>query len=144
MQFRSRFAITGGCNAGAHVLSSALQPSCLSSSHLEELGITLPLAVAPVANYVPFRQAGSLLVIAGQVPISESKPAYQGVLGTGNITMEGATAAARFCALNVLAQTAATLYGILNRIRACIRLGVFVAASAEFTEHPLIANGPSI
>ena len=113
------------------------------SSRLEELGITLPLAVAPVANYVPFRQAGSLLAIAGQVPISEGKRVFQGVLGTGNITVEDATAAARLCALNVLAQTAVALDGDLDRIKACIRLGVFVAASAEFTEHPLIANGAS-
>ena len=82
-------------------------------------------------------------MIAGQLPMSEGKPAYKGLLGGGAITVSDANAAARICALNVLAQAAAALDGNLDRIAACVRLGVFVAASSDFTEHPLVANGAS-
>ena len=112
-------------------------------ARLDALGITLPPAVAPVANYVPYRLTGSLLVIAGQLPMQEGKPTYQGVLGSDAITLEEASDAARLCALNVLAQAAAALDGDLDRIAACIRLGVFVAASEDFGEHPAVANGAS-
>ena len=113
------------------------------SARLDELGITLPPAVAPVANYVPYRQAGSLLIIAGQLPMSEGRPAYHGILGSDTITTNEASKAARLCAVNVLAQAAAALDGNLDRITACIRLGVFVAATNEFAEHPAVANGAS-
>ena len=113
------------------------------TSRLEELGIRLPEAAAPVANYVPFRRSGNLLLVSGQLPLKDGKPAFTGTLGTDSITIEAAGEAARLAALNVLAQASAALGGDLDRIAACLRLGVFVAATAEFTRHPQVANGAS-
>jgi enamine deaminase RidA (YjgF/YER057c/UK114 family) len=113
------------------------------TSRLEELGIRLPEAAAPVANYVPFRRSGNLLLVSGQLPLKDGKPAFTGTLGTDSITIEAAGQAARLAALNVLAQASAALGGDLDRIAACLRLGVFVAATAEFTRHPQVANGAS-
>jgi enamine deaminase RidA (YjgF/YER057c/UK114 family) len=113
------------------------------TSRLEHLGIRLPEAAAPVANYVPFRRSGNLLLVSGQLPLKDGKPAFTGTLGTDSITIEAAGQAARLAALNVLAQASAALGGDLDRIAACLRLGVFVAATAEFTRHPQVANGAS-
>ena len=109
---------------------------------MRELGITLPPAVAPVANYVPFRRSGSLLFIAGQVPLEGGEAKFTGILGAG-VTVETGQRAARLCALNVLAQASAALDGDLDRIVQCLRLGVFVAATPDFTQHPQVANGAS-
>ena len=113
------------------------------SSRLQKLGITLPAAPVPVANYVAHRRTGNLLVISGQLPVRDGKPAFTGTLGSKTISPEDAHAAARLAALNVLAQASAALDGDLDRIAACIRLGVFVAASAGFSRHPAVANGAS-
>lgn len=113
------------------------------ASRLEQLGIRLPEAAAPVANYVPFRRSGNLLLVSGQLPLKDGKPAFTGTLGTDSITIEAAGQAARLAALNVLAQASAALGGDLDRIAACLRLGVFVAATAEFIRHPQVANGAS-
>lgn len=111
-------------------------------ARLKELGIVLPQAVAPVANYVPVRRSAHLLIVSGQVPIADGKPAFLGVLGAGT-SLEDGIAAARLCGLNILAQASAALGGDLDRITACLRLGVFVAATPDFTDHPKVANGAS-
>jgi enamine deaminase RidA (YjgF/YER057c/UK114 family) len=131
---RAVFRPSGAIQEGASIMSV--------SSRLKELGITLPAAAAPVANYVAYRRTGNLLVISGQLPLRDGKPAYTGTLGAA-ISPADAHAAARLAALNVLAQASAALDGNLDRIAACIRLGVFVAASADFTQHPAVANGAS-
>ena len=113
------------------------------NKRLEALGLVLPEATAPVANYVPFRRTGNLLMVSGQLPMHDGKPAFTGILGTGTITLEQAAQAARIAALNVLAQASAALAGDLERITACLRLGVFVAATPDFTQHPQVANGAS-
>lgn len=112
------------------------------AKRLEDLGITLPEAAIPVANYVPSRRSGNLLIISGQVPMEGGKPKYLGILGA-DADMETGVAAARLCGLNVLAQARAALGGDLDRITACVRLGVFVAATADFKDHPKVANGAS-
>lgn len=111
-------------------------------NRLKEQGIALPEPVAPVANYVPFRISGNQLVISGQVPIEDGKPKYLGVLGTDGMDLETGQAAARLCAVNILSQAKGAL-GDLDRITACIRLGVFVAATPDFTQHPQVANAAS-
>ena len=112
------------------------------AARLQELGIILPEAVSPVANYVPSRRSANLLIISGQVPIEDGKVKYTGLLG-GDVDAETGVAAARLCALNVLTHASAALGGDLDRITACLRLGVFVAATPDFTGHPAIANGAS-
>lgn len=111
---------------------------------LRELGIVLPTPVAPVANYVPFRHSGNLLILAGQVcvgPDGKLADRHKGKLG-GSVTPEAGLEAARFCAINLLAQAKAAL-GDLDRITACLRLGGFIAATPDFIALPQVMNGAS-
>lgn len=113
-------------------------------SRLAALGITLPQPVAPVANYVPFRMSGNLLILAGQVcvgPDGKLADRHKGKLG-GAVSMEAGLEAARFCAINLFAQAKAAL-GDLDRITACLRLGGFIAATPEFIALPQVMNGAS-
>ncbi len=110
-------------------------------ARLTELGITLPSAPAPAANYVPYAMAGGLLYIAGQLPKDETGLAFAGKLGERYAVAEGQQAA-RLCALNILAQAKAAL-GDLDRIALCLRLNGFVNAVPDFTEHPAVINGAS-
>ncbi len=114
------------------------------AKRLAELGITLPPAAAPVANYVPFVITGNLLVISGQVcfgPDGKLAPAHVGKLG-GSVSPEAGREAARLCGLNLLAQAQAAL-GDLDRITRCVRLGGFINATPDFTALPAIMNGAS-
>ena len=110
---------------------------------LQELGIDLPTAAAPIANYVPYVVSANLLVISGQLALGPNGVAreHKGKIG-GTVTPEQGIAAARLCAINVLAQAKAAL-GDLGRIRRCIRLGGFINASPEFATLPAIMNGAS-
>lgn len=111
---------------------------------LADMGIVLPTPAAPVANYVPFVISGHQLVISGQVAFgTDGKLAdrHKGKLG-GSVSSEAGVEAARFCAINVLAQAKAAL-GDLDRIVRCVRLGGFINAQPDFTTVPAIMNGAS-
>ncbi len=108
---------------------------------LRELGITLPPAPAPAANYAPYAMSGGFLFVAGQLPKDESGLVYEGKLGD-NVSTEDGQAAARLCALNILAQAKAAL-GDLDRITLCLRLNGFVNSTPDFTAQPQIINGAS-
>ena len=110
-------------------------------ARLATLGITLPGAPSPVANYVPFFVAGNLLFISGQVSKAADGSIVAGRLGGGMSVAEGREAA-RLCALNILAQAKAAA-GSLDRIAQVVRLNGFVNAAPEFTEHPQVLNGAS-
>ncbi len=110
-------------------------------TRLAELGITLPAPMAPLANYVPFVLSGPLVVISGQVPAADGKIAYTGKVGV--VSVEQAQAAARLCLVNVVAQLRVACGGDLDRVRRILRLGGFVAAAAEFTQHAVVMNGAS-
>ena len=110
------------------------------SQRLEELGITLPDAPIPSANYVPFRRSGNQVFIAGQISVTADESA-KGKVG-GDLTVEDGYAAARLCGLNILAQLKAGVGDDINRARA-IKLGGFVNAHADFTDPPLVINGVS-
>ena len=110
-------------------------------ARLRELGIVLPVPMAPMANYVPFVQTGSLMVISGQVPARDGAIAMTGKLGAG-VDVEAGQAAARLCLINVLAQLRAAC-GDLSRVRRVVRLGGFIACTPEFTQHALVMNGAS-
>lgn len=112
------------------------------ASRLREMGVSLPAAVAPGANYVPTARSGNLLFIAGQVPVRDGKLEFVGKLGAG-LSVEQGRQAARLCAVNILAQVAAALDGDLDRVVRCVRLGGFVNAVPEFTEQPQVINGAS-
>lgn len=108
---------------------------------LKDLGIALPQAAAPAANYVPFVTSGNLLFVAGQLPMTAGKITVAGRLGDG-VTVEDGQAAARLCAVNIIAQAKAAL-GDLDRVRRIVRLGAFVASADGFTDQPKVANGAS-
>lgn len=112
------------------------------SARLKELGITLPVPAAPAANYIPFTQAGNILVISGQLPMVDGKLGFTGKLG-GGVTLETGQEAAKICAINILAQANAALGGNLDRVKRCLRLGGFVACTPDFTQHPQVINGAS-
>ena len=110
---------------------------------LRDLGIVLPTPAAPIANYVPFAISGHLLIISGQLALGAGgvAPEHRGKLG-GSVSADHGVAAARLCAINLLAQARAAL-GDLSRINRCIRLGGFINASPDFAALPAIMNGAS-
>ncbi|MFD1332484.1 RidA family protein [Methylopila musalis] len=108
---------------------------------LAELGVTLPTPAAPVANYVPAVISGSQLFISGQLPMGPDGLSLTGRLGDG-VSIEDAQAAARLCAVNILAQARAAL-GDLERIARVVKLGAFVASTPEFADHAKVVNGAS-
>jgi enamine deaminase RidA (YjgF/YER057c/UK114 family) len=113
------------------------------ADRLKELGIQLPTPAAAAANYVPVRRSGgNLLVVSGQLPMEAGAVRYQGKLGAG-VSLEEGQAAARLCAINVLAQVSAACGGNLDAVVACLRLGGFVACAPEFADHPKVVNGAS-
>ena len=107
---------------------------------LEELGITLPQAAAPVAAYVPVVIAGNLAHVSGQLPFVNGE-LVKGRLGE-SVPLEDGIAAARACGLMILAQLKAAL-GSLDRVEQVIKLGAFVNSTGEFVDQPRIANGAS-
>lgn len=111
-------------------------------ARLEKLGIVLPVAAAPAANYVPYAQTGNLLYISGQLPMENGKLAQTGQLGAGVSVSEGQRAA-ELCAINILAQAKAALGGDLTRIVRIVRLNCMVSSTPDFYEQHLVANGAS-
>jgi len=110
-------------------------------NRLAALGVTLPAAAAPAANYVPFAQSGKLILTSGQLPISDGKLAVTGLLGR-ELDVAAGKEAAKYCAINVLAQLQAAT-GDLERIARIVKITVFVASTPDFTEQHLVANGAS-
>ena len=107
---------------------------------LEELGLTLPQAAAPVASYVPAVEANGLLHISGQLPFKDGQ-IVTGRLGDG-VSLEDGQDAAQRCALMLVAQMKAAL-GTLARVERIVKLGVFVNSTGDFTDQPKVANGAS-
>ena len=107
---------------------------------LEELGLELPEAAAPVAAYVPAVLAGGLLHVSGQLPFRDGA-LMTGRLGDG-VSMDDGKEAARRCGMMLLAQVKAAL-GSLDRVERVVKLGVFVNSAVDFTDQPQVANGAS-
>jgi enamine deaminase RidA (YjgF/YER057c/UK114 family) len=110
------------------------------ASRLAELGIVLPVPPKPAANYVPAVLAGSLLHVAGQIPMGPGGLEFVGRLGAG-LDIDAGQAAARLCAINILAQVQAHV-GDLEKVRP-IKLVGFVNVTPEFTDIPKVVNGAS-
>ena len=111
-------------------------------SRLESRSISLPEAAAPAANYVPYMRTGNLLYISGQLPLGADGLTHTGKLGS-DLSVADGQAAARQCAINILAQANAALGGDLERIVQLVRITGFVAGLVDFTEHHLVVNGAS-
>jgi enamine deaminase RidA (YjgF/YER057c/UK114 family) len=110
-------------------------------SRLAELGITLPDSPAPLANYVPFVVAGNLVHVSGQIS-RDGSGLLTGKLGDGWTAEQGA-AAARTCALALIAQVKAACGGDLDRLLRVVKLSGFVNSAPGFTDQPAVVNGAS-
>lgn len=112
-----------------------------TEKRLAELGLSLPAAPAPVANYVPTAMVGNLLFVSGQISRTGAGVTMTGKLGAG-VDIATGRDAAKVCALNILAQAKAAL-GSLDRIERIVKLTGFVNAAPTFTDHPHVVNGAS-
>ena len=108
---------------------------------LATLGLALPAASAPAAKYVPAVRSGNLIFISGQLPLRDGKQVTNGLVGR-DVDVAGAQEAAKWCAMNVLAQAKAAAGGWDNLARLA-KITVFVASTPDFTEQHLVANGAS-
>ena len=106
------------------------------------LGLTLPEPPKPVASYVPYVIANGIVTVSGQVTLGPDGLEYIGKLGQ-EFDVEQGQAAARLCALNIIAQLKAAAGGDLDRIRQIVRLGGFVNCVDDFKAQPLVINGAS-
>ena len=107
---------------------------------LAEIGLTLPVAAAPVAAYVPAVKTGNLVFTAGQLPIVDGKVLITGKVGA-EVTPEQAKDMAQICALNALA--AISLIADIDQIERIIRVGGFVNGVPGFVAIPQVVNGAS-
>ena len=112
-----------------------------ASARLEQLGISLPQVVAPLASYLPAKRTGNLVYTAGQLPMESGKLVGTGKVGA-EVSPEEGKALARLCALNGLA-AAASVAGGLDAIRRIVKVTGFVASAPSFTGQPAVVNGAS-
>jgi enamine deaminase RidA (YjgF/YER057c/UK114 family) len=110
-------------------------------SKLTELGINLPQAAAPAANYVPFVQVGDTVYISGQVSMVDGK-FTKGKLGA-DMSVEDGAAAAKTCAIGLLAQAKAACGGNLEKLVRVVKLTGFVNSTGDFGDQPAVINGAS-
>ena len=110
-------------------------------STLAELGVSLPDAPAPAANYVPYVLTGSTVYVSGQIS-NDAGTLITGKLGS-DLDAEAGAAAARVCAINLLAQVKAACGGDLDRLKRVVKLTGFVNSTADFTDQPKVINGAS-
>ncbi len=108
---------------------------------LAELGVSLPQAPAPAANYVPFVKVGNIVYVSGQVAMVDGQ-FTTGKLGA-DMSVEDGAAAARTCAIGLLAQVKAACDGDLGKLVRVIKLTGFVNSTAEFGDQPAVINGAS-
>lgn len=108
---------------------------------LADLGITLPKPPPAVAAYIPVRVDGLHAYVSGQLPFTDGKLPQTGLVGV-EVSLEQAQGLARQCAINALAALD-TYAGGLGNIEGIVRVGVFVACEASFTDHPKVGNGAS-
>jgi enamine deaminase RidA (YjgF/YER057c/UK114 family) len=110
-------------------------------ARLRELGIELPPAPAPAANYVPFLVTGPLVFISGQISQNAGGP-IRGRLGD-TLDVAAGAAAARACGLAILSQLRAACGGDLDRVVRAVKLTGFVTSAPDFTDQPRVINGCS-
>ncbi|PZX18873.1 enamine deaminase RidA (YjgF/YER057c/UK114 family) [Palleronia aestuarii] len=111
------------------------------ATKLSELGLNLPDAPAPAANYVPWVVIGDLVFVSGQISQDTSGP-LRGKLGA-EVSLDEGVEAARACALSLLAQVKAACDGDLDRLVRVVKLTGFVNSTPDFTDQPKVVNGAS-
>ena len=110
-------------------------------ANLAKIGVTLPDAPAPAANYVPYVVSGNMVYVSGQISMDASG-LITGKLGD-DFSVEDGAAAAKVCAINLLAQVKAACDGDLDRLVRVVKLGGFVNSTSDFTDQPKVINGCS-
>lgn len=108
---------------------------------LAEMGVTLPQAGAPAGSYTPVVQTGNLLFVSGQVPMGPNGVEFVGRLGE-DTSLEDGQAAAKLCAINILAQVKAAI-GDLDRIVRVVKVNGYVNCAPQFRDQPKVVNGAS-
>ena len=109
---------------------------------LLKIGVTIPDAPSPAANYLPFTRAGNLVFISGQVPFVDGKLEITGTVGE-NASVEDAQGQAKVCAINLLAQLKVACSGDLDQVVKVVKLGAFVASANDFFNQPIVVNAAS-
>ena len=109
---------------------------------LAKLGVTLPEAPSPAANYLPYVISGKQLLIAGQAAVVDGKHKFVGRFGAELGVAEGKEAA-KLAAINVLAQVKAACNGDWNKLARCLRICGYLNATPEFADHPQVLDGAS-
>lgn len=112
------------------------------TTRMAELGIDLPEPSAPAANYVPYVVSGNLVFVSGQLPVWNGDFRFIGKVGA-DFSLEEGIEAARLCGINLIAQARDAAGGDLDRIKRVVKLGGFVNAGPDFTDHPKVINGAS-
>jgi enamine deaminase RidA (YjgF/YER057c/UK114 family) len=118
----------------------AIDPS--PEQRMLDLGIALPRIPRPIANFVPYRRDKDRIFLAGQICEWNGEVKYRGKLGVEHALQDG-QAAARICALNLLAALREACDGSLNRVTACLRVGGFVNCTPDYLHVPQVINGAS-
>ncbi|NNE80034.1 MAG: RidA family protein [Silicimonas sp.] len=112
------------------------------TAKLREMGLELPEARAPAANYLPYVVSGSMVYVSGQISAAADGSLITGKLGADLDVSAGAGAAER-CALLLLAQVKAACDGDLGRLKRVVKLTGFVNSTPDFTDQPKVINGAS-
>lgn len=110
-------------------------------ARLADLGVTLPEAAAPLANYVPWARSGNQVFVSGQISMT-AEGIVKGRLGD-DMTAEQGAEAAKLCALNLIAQVKSACDGDLDRVARVVKLTCFVNSAPGFGDQPKVANGCS-
>lgn len=113
-----------------------------TQERIQNLGIEIPQASKPIANYVGARMVGNMVFISGQLPMKDGKLQYLGKVGK-DVSTADAAKAAELCALNIVSQLSSILSGDLDSVQSCVKLGIFVNSTPEFEDHSVVANGAS-
>ena len=122
-------------------MNSTNTTSAGAEQRLKGLGINLPRPPTPLGAYVEAVQSGNLLFLSGTLPVEGGVPKYLGRIGA-ELSVEDGRRATRLAALNAVA-LAKEYLGSLNKVTRVVRLGVSLVTTAEFREHPKVADAAS-
>ena len=111
-------------------------------NNLKKLNIELPKAPDPVGSYVAVAVAGDLIFISGQVSFNKDGKLIKGKIGKELNTEQGQEAA-KYCALNLLAQLKKACNGNLDKVKKCIKITGYVNSIDTFIDQPKVINGAS-